>query len=105
MDIDDASSFHFTGISSAPRLKKMVTFDAPELVRNLKVEGVVNVELVISATGSVLAVHIVRSLHPEADKACTLNLKKSKWKPGKKNGRPVSVRGVPFTCRYQLDED
>ena len=58
-------------------------------------------KLSISAEGVVTDAKVVQSLHPDADIACIVDIKRTKWKPAKKNGKKVSVVGVPFTCRYE----
>jgi TonB family protein len=104
MGIGDATEFSnvpVERVSRAPKIRKRPILHVPEKVRLEGIEGVVVLHLSISTEGSVTAAVVVQSLHPDADIACIVDIKRTKWKPAKKDGKKVSVIGVPFTCRYE----
>lgn len=105
MDVEDATEFAtlpFQSVSAPPRLKVRPMISVPETLRAAEVSGVVQVELTISAQGRVSKVELVGKLHPDADKGCMRDVRASRWHPGTKDGAPVTVTGVPFTCRYEV---
>jgi periplasmic protein TonB len=74
-----------------PELIKKVEPPYPEVARRSRLEGVVVLEAVITKTGSVEEVKVLRSLHPVLDAAATNAVKQWKYKPAILNGRPVKV--------------
>lgn len=57
-----------------------------------EVEGRVVVQFVVSKTGAISNVKILRSLHPSCDKEAERLIKNMpSWIPGKQNGNPVNV--------------
>ncbi len=67
----------------------------PEDARAKKITGTVHVEFVITATGEVTKVAIVKGhgLYPSIDEEVIRVIKNMpKWEPGKNNGVPVSVK-------------
>jgi hypothetical protein len=76
----------------------------PDVVRDQEIEGRVEAELTIGADGNVQSVVLMNALHPEADQACRAALLSSRWRPGSRDGTPVIVRGVPYSCRFAMTD-
>lgn len=95
----------YASVSVSPKLKVRPLLSMPEEVKAAKIEGVVQVELTIDPEGKVIDVDVVKGLMPAADAACARDLKTmSRWSPGSRDGVPVTVKGVPYTCRYAAVE-
>ena len=67
------------------------------------VQGRVVVEFVVSKTGNVENVRVLRGRHPALDKEATRLVKSMpKWQPGHNNGQPVKVTyTLPITFKLQ----
>lgn len=64
----------------------------PAVAAEEGVSGRVIVEFVISKTGEVVNVHVLRGRHPALDKEAVRVVKAMpKWNPGRNNGQPVKV--------------
>jgi len=63
----------------------------PEQCKKDKIEGTVVLEIKIDAEGNVIDSKILKSVHPDIDKAAIEAIKKWKYEPVLKNGKPVPV--------------
>ena len=64
----------------------------PKSAKEAGIEGTVKVHFVIDKKGKISEAHVCESVHPLLDKEAVKVIKKSpKWKPAKKDGRPVKV--------------
>jgi periplasmic protein TonB len=90
------------GEIKAPRLVRQVPPVYPEIARQARVEGVVEVECVTDITGRVVEVKVVRSI-PLLDQAAIDAVRQWVYEPLVINGRP---RGVVFTVtvRFELKQ-
>lgn len=73
----------------------------PELVHD-RVEGTVVLYAVIHADGSLSDVKVLRSVHEQLDENAVKALKRWRFQPGMKNGKPVDLEmtvQVPFKAR------
>jgi len=85
-----------------PVLQKKVEPPYPEIARRARIQGVVILEAVITKTGSVEEVKVLRSLNPVLDQAAVNAVKQWKYQPAMLNGKPVKVYftvTVNFTLR------
>lgn len=74
----------------------------PRGPRQIGIEGTVYVAFVVTGTGAVTDVHILRGVHPDYDKeAMRVISMLPLWKGGSHNGRPVSVRMV-MPIKFEL---
>jgi len=66
-----------------------------------KIEGRVMVTFIVDTDGSISDVKTVKTVYPSIDKESVRVVKKMpKWKPGKKDGRPVRVQyALPIVFR------
>ena len=64
----------------------------PKYAKAIGIEGTVKVHFVIDKKGKVSEAHVLQGVHPVLDQeAVRVVLKSPKWKPAKKDGRPVKV--------------
>jgi len=64
----------------------------PKYAKETGIEGIVKVHFLIDKKGRVSEAHVYEGVHPVLDEeAVRVVLKSPKWKPGKKDGRPVKV--------------
>ena len=64
----------------------------PKYAKETGIEGTVMVHFVIDKNGKVAEAHVHQGVHPVLDEEAVRVVKNSpKWKPAKKNGRPVRV--------------
>jgi TonB family protein len=94
----------YARVTTTPQISRRALLTVPEELRAAGIQGVVQVELTITAEGAVTDVVVVAGLHPAADAACVRDMKLTRWKPGLRDGAPVGVSGVPFSCRYEVIE-
>ena len=64
----------------------------PKYAKEAGIEGTVLVHFVIDKKGKISEAHVHQGVHPVRDEeAVRVILKSPKWKPGKKDGKPVKV--------------
>lgn len=108
MRLDEATEFvavPYTSIGTPPKIRFQPKLEIPAAVIELQLEGRVEAVLTVGPDGTVSAVTVVTGLHPEADAACVRSLQTSRWKPGTKDGAPVGVTSVPYSCRFKMSVD
>lgn len=64
----------------------------PNRARDLGIEGILEIEIIIGTSGKVEHVDIINSPHPSFDKAAKNTIKSWKFKPAKNQGVPVRVK-------------
>ena len=77
------------------KVPKLTHYVEPEFSPKSKeafVEGVVRISTVITSQGEPSAFRVVSGLNAEEDRNAVEALKKWRFQPGTKNGRPVNVR-------------
>ena len=75
--------------------------DYTEAARAKKVEGDVQIEATLDATGRVTATKVVQPLAPYLDQAAADAIRASTFRPGMRNGEPVPVT-ITMTMRFKL---
>lgn len=73
----------------------------PKLLKSKGVQGTVILEVEIFKNGSVGAIEIKKSVHPDLDKASINAVKKWKYKPALADGKPVSV-WIAFPIEFSI---
>ena len=64
----------------------------PKSAKEAGIEGTVMVHFVIDTNGKISKAHVHESIHPALDEeAVRVIMKSPKWKPAKKDGKPVRV--------------
>jgi protein TonB len=94
----------YTSVTAAPRILTRPVLVVPEEVAAAEIQGRVEAILTIGADGSVQDVAVVQGLHPGADAACVTALRGTRWRAGSRDGTPVIVTGVPYSCRFEMQE-
>ncbi len=79
-----------TGVS-APKMMYFPTCEMPELARRLRAQGNVTLSLVVTAEGAIRDVRVIKSAGYGMDELAVDCLKKTRFKPGEKDGAPVDV--------------
>lgn len=75
----------------------------PKTARKMGIEGTVHVSFLVSKTGSISEVKVLRGITADCDKeAIRVVEKMPSWKPGKQNGHPVHVRLV-MPLKFRLN--
>jgi protein TonB len=74
-------------------IKKNMVY--PPSARRMQIEGTVHVSFIVSKTGAISDVKILRGIQTECDReAVRVVGMMPPWKPGKQNGKPVTVRFI-----------
>ena len=64
----------------------------PKEAKDANIDGTVKVQFVVGSNGGVQEVEVLEGVHPALDAEAVRVIKSSpKWKPGKKDGKPVRV--------------
>jgi TonB family protein len=74
-----------------PKSKNKTSVEYPETARKQKLEGTVQLNLLISETGQVLDVRVLKSAHPILDEAAVRTVKQWLYEPATKQNVPVRV--------------
>ncbi len=77
-------------ISGFAAIQKNLVY--PETARQEKIEGRVIVQAVIDESGDVVSTEVIKSIHPDMDKAAVKAIEETKWEPALKDGKPVKVQ-------------
>ncbi len=89
------------GDVKAPILKERIEPVYPEAARKARMQGVVILEAIITAEGSVADVKVLKSINPLLDSAAERAVSRWMYKPATLNGRAVSVY-LTVTVNFQL---
>jgi len=79
------------GDVKAPQLTNRVEPSYPEAARKARMEGVVILEAIITASGSVEDVKVLKSVNPLLDSAASRAVQQWRYRPATLNGRAVRV--------------
>ncbi|MFN2385134.1 MAG: TonB family protein [Thermoanaerobaculia bacterium] len=79
------------GEVKAPQLTNKVEPSYPEAARKARMEGVVILEAIITASGSVEDVRVLKSVNPLLDSAAQRAVQQWRYRPATLNGRAVRV--------------
>jgi protein TonB len=89
------------GDVTEPRLLHRVEPSYSEIARKLRLEGVVVLQAIISAAGSVEEVRVVHSAHALLDADAVRAVERWRYRPAALKGRPVRV-SLTVTVEFQL---
>lgn len=81
---------NFTPYDEAPKLLSGIKIEYPPKAKQNGIEGKVLLKILISKTGAVKEVEVIKSI-PELDDAAIKAIKNVKFKPGKYQRKPVDV--------------
>ncbi len=94
-DIDvagDMMIFDLKDLDEQPRALYQVSPTYPYALQKARVSGWVDVEWVITPEGKVIRARVIKSSNREFEQPTIDAIIKSKWKPGKKDGKAVNSR-------------
>jgi len=97
----DSTAISYAAATKQPRLKKRPKLDIPDVVKKEGIEGSVKIVIDIDETGTVRDTRLIKSLHPDADKACLISWKTAVFTPAEQNGENVAISNFPRRCRFQ----
>lgn len=86
----------------APVLLARVEPDFPESVRRAHIDGMVILEAVITTSGDVQQIHVLRSVNPLLDEAAVRAVRAWRYRPATLNGRAVPVY-LTVTVRFGIE--
>ena len=90
-------------VDRLPRFKKRVVPKYPEKLREMGIEGVVVLDVVISKEGKVVSAKVVKGEYPEFVTAAIKAIKASTFTPAMMHGKPVAVK-IRIPVRFRLVE-
>ncbi len=89
-------------VEEPPVLIKKVDPVYPEIARQLKIEGMVVVRMIVGPDGRVKHAEIIKSVHEILNEPVLEAVRQWIFKPGKQMGQPVSVRIIqPYRFRLE----
>ncbi|HET9741501.1 MAG TPA: energy transducer TonB [Terriglobales bacterium] len=86
---------------TAPTLTRKTEPDYPPELRKEKVQGTVTVAAIVDPKGHTKDVKVVKSLNPELDRQAVLAVRRWRFKPALKDGKPVAVQ-VSIAVDFRL---
>jgi protein TonB len=89
-------------ITEEPSVLKEVKADMPEEAKNAGVQGTVVLKVEVKKDGSVRKVTVVKGLGYGLDRAAVAAMKKFKFRPAKRNGKPVDYTISRFYYVFEL---
>jgi protein TonB len=107
--VDSASVKAYTGPSAPPAvvepkvLQEWTDGAYPEEARENNIEGIVRLQITISAEGYVTNVVVVKGLGFGLDEEAKRRIKKYRFAPATRDGQPVATT-IPFNFRFVLED-
>lgn len=92
-------------VTKMPAMKGKCTAQYTDEARSAAIEGTVVIDLVVREDGSTSQLHVVKGLGHGLDEAALDALRKCRFTPGERAGKPVPVAVPAFKIRFYLDED
>lgn len=97
-DVKAIAQVPYQRLETPPKLKRDFRAEYPPGAKEEGIEGTVILKMDIDETGRVIAVRLVRGVHPELDAASKAAAFKFLYTPGKVDGEPVVT--LNFVHRY-----
>ena len=104
MEIDDAkewTSLPYASVTVRPKLRNFPPIQVTQEAMDEGVTGKWKISMTIDENGRVKEVKIPKAIGYGLDKACRDAWMASRWKPGEKDGTPVTVTGIPGVCEIK----
>jgi protein TonB len=99
----EAETPEFVAYDTPPRPKAIVKPTYPDIAKQAGIEGTVILQLLVDTGGKVLNAKVLKSLHPELDKAAIDAAYRTTFYPAKQRDKPVKV-WVSYPIRFVLEE-
>ena len=99
MDLEETPSMHYASVTDPPRLRGAPpAVTVPQEAIDEGIEGSWTVWVNIDAAGQAVEAEMAERVGYGIDGACIAAWKRSRWRPGAKDGVPVAVNRIPMTC-------
>ncbi len=101
LEIDQATEFSnvpYASVTTPPRMRAVPEITVPQEAIDNEIEGTWTVVLDVDPSGRVVRARMAKAVGYGIDEACVAAWRASRWKPGKKDGVPVGVTGIPKKC-------
>lgn len=96
--------FDVANLDQVPVPTARISPNYPFEMRRAGISGTVTLEFIVSSSGEVVAVQVIKSSQREFEQPAMQAVSKWKFKPGKKGGRAVNTRcsiDIPFTLNEE----
>ncbi len=90
-------------LESMPEITEFAEADYPDSLQKDGVEGLVRMDLLVSDSGTVDSVAVVKGLHPVLDSSAVLAARRFQFSPATAGGEPVPVI-LQYEYRFSLQE-
>ena len=100
---DSAISENVPPIEKMPKLKKFIEADYPDKICKQGIEGTVVMELLLSDSGHVDSVSVIKGVHPELDSSAVRAARRFLFTPAIAGGKTVPVL-IHYEYRFELKE-
>ncbi len=67
------------------------------------IEGTVVLQVQVKANGKVRGARVIKALHPTLDKLAIKSVKKSRWRPGEKDGKKIDMT-IRHSVRFEITD-
>ena len=95
--VDYNRIFELNEVTRRPTPTTRISPDVPASFRRLGIRGDVEVSAIVDRTGTVTSVSVLKSTSPELNEPTMAAMRRWRFRPAEKDGRPVAVRVVvPF---------
>ena len=105
MGIDEAENWTdvpYASVTTKPKLKGgLPRIEVPQEAIDNEIEGTWPIIIDISEQGRVVKARMPQKAGYGIDEACLSAWKTTRWKPGERDGTPVSVVNIPMKCTIQ----
>ncbi len=92
-------------VTKMPTVKGRCEGKYTDAAREAGVEGLVVLDLVVDEEGQATQISVVKGLGHGLNEAAVAAIRKCRFEPGEKGGKPVAVRLRAFKVRFFLDDD
>ena len=77
------------GTFEAPKMRRHIEATYPEKLGRQRVQGTVKLEAIVSETGCVVSITVIRSVHPALDSAAVQAVSRWGFSPARLDGKPT----------------
>ena len=105
MSADEATAARsYASVTTPPVSRARPMMEVPKAAQEAGVEGEVRVSIDIGVEGNVTAVRVLRDLGHGTGDACAAAWRQARFTPGKQDGQPVAVTGLPQVCTVRIEQ-
>lgn len=99
-DLGSLDIFELGDVDSAPKPRSRIEFNYPASAKRKGIKGIVKIEYIVNENGQVEDITIIESPSPILSDATSDVIRRARFEPASKDGRPVKVRmraAIPYT--------